>query len=103
MEKIKTGEILQLEKIPGYNYFKMNKERRRELGRLKQKKRVKQNLHVNIDSLPDEEKHKLHIYKTTGKPCSCAMCSPGKIEDKKEPDLDIEGQLQDFEDRYNDC
>jgi len=31
------------------------------------------------------------------------MCSPGKIEEKREPDLDIEGQLQDFEDRYNDC
>lgn len=50
----------------------MNKQERRDKGNFKYLKRLK-NLNIKGGNIS---------YKTTGKPCSCAMCSPGKIEDK---------------------
>lgn len=64
------------------NYYNIMKKKH-WYERLKQKKRVLKNLHVNIDRLSQKERDKLHIWKTTGKPCSCAMCSPGKINKNK--------------------
>ena len=54
----------------------MNKARRNELAKLKQKKR-KRNYGIQ-----DESGH--HYLKSTGKPCSCIFCQPkGKFRDKR--------------------
>lgn len=50
----------------------MNKQERKEKGLFKYKKRLK-NLGIKGNN---------YSYKTTGTPCSCAMCSPGKVEQK---------------------
>jgi len=57
----------------------MNKGRRNELVNLKHKKRLK-NLSRGNDW--DETVRGSHIYKTTGKPCSCWMCSPKEEKPK---------------------
>lgn len=51
----------------------MNKQERKLKGLAKYKKRLKAHRISGTNS---------YIYKTTGKPCSCAMCSPGKVEEK---------------------
>jgi hypothetical protein len=64
-----------------------NKGRRNELTKLKYKKRLK-NLSLNDDS-----NGKYYCFKTTGKPCSCFMCSPYKFdrnEKHKNKDIDEE-------------
>jgi hypothetical protein len=72
----------------------MNKGRRNELAQLKKKKRLRHlvnNLDVYITKdgryihkpkVTDIPKTEYNVYKSTGKPCSCPMCSPGKIQDK---------------------
>lgn len=50
----------------------MSKYERRVKGMLKYRKRLR-NLNIKCDD---------YSYKTTGKPCSCALCSPGKVEEK---------------------
>lgn len=58
----------------------MNKGRRNELAKLKRKKRLRHYvLDIKISDIPDKS---MTILKSTGKPCSCPMCSPGKIEEK---------------------
>lgn len=54
----------------------MNKRERWLKGNFKFKKRIK-SLGLNLD----EFSH--NCYRTTGKPCSCPMCSPGKLGEKK--------------------
>jgi len=55
----------------------MNKLERRTKGNFKFKKRLK-NLSIHRKLRNRQYCH----YKTTGKPCSCAMCSPGRVEEK---------------------
>lgn len=59
----------------------MNKGRRHELKMLKYKKRLR-NYGLTNDS------GNFYAFRSHGKPCSCAMCSPGKVltngERKKE-------------------
>jgi hypothetical protein len=57
----------------------MNKLERRLKGKFKFKKRlaIYQNSSEIVLNLS-----KFHVLKTTGKPCSCWMCSPGKFEEK---------------------
>jgi len=54
----------------------MNKGRRNELTKLKFKKRIKQ---LGLK----KEDGNLFCYKTSGKPCSCEMCSPYKFSRKR--------------------
>ena len=51
----------------------MNKLERRLKGYYKYKKRLKHYCLTGADQ---------YAFKTTGKPCSCFMCSPGKLEEK---------------------
>ncbi len=51
----------------------MNKLERRLKGYYKYKKRLK---NYNLTGTVQ------HALRTTGKPCSCFMCSPGKTEEK---------------------
>jgi len=63
----------------------MNKQIRKEIGIKKYKERLVNN---GITDLVRQQiidrgaKTNFYCYKTTGKPCSCANCSPGKVEDK---------------------
>lgn len=51
----------------------MDKARRHELKILKFKKRLRNyGITVNGD--------KFHVFRTTGKPCSCHLCSPRRFE-----------------------
>lgn len=50
----------------------MNKQERKLKGQYKFKKRIRKGLHVS----------NLNKYRTTSTPCSCFVCSPGKIEEK---------------------
>lgn len=63
----------------------MNKLERRLKGDVKFKKRLK-NVGLTPKALDFQEKagikNKLFCYKTTGKPCSCWMCSPKDIKSK---------------------
>lgn len=74
----------------------MNKGRRNELAQLKRKKRLryhyvngldiyvtKNGRYIHKPKLTDLDKNVGTVYKSTGKPCSCAMCSPGKIGEKE--------------------
>lgn len=56
----------------------MNKLERKTKGDFKYKKRLK-----NLGIVGDN-----YSYKTTGKPCSCAMCSPSKVNDKAKYRID---------------
>lgn len=49
----------------------MNKAERHRIKMVWYKRRL------NNLRLPKNGVH-FHVYRTTGKPCSCAMCSPGK-------------------------
>jgi hypothetical protein len=63
----------------------MNKQIRKEIGIVKYKKRLSNNGITNevIEKIKKRgAKANFFPYKTTGKPCSCANCSPAKIEDK---------------------
>jgi hypothetical protein len=72
----------------------MNKARRNELANLKRKKRLKNyfhglwryttkdGTHIYNPKWSDIPKDEQTVFKSTGKPCSCPMCSPGKIEEK---------------------
>jgi len=55
----------------------MNKLERRTKGYYKYIKRLKQ--WYNCSKIQNRQNYKL---KTTGKPCSCPLCSPGKVEEK---------------------
>jgi hypothetical protein len=66
----------------------MNKQERKLKGIAKFKKRLK---NYGIDDIIFKDgwgttsrgvKVNFNCYRTTGKPCSCASCSPGKIEEK---------------------
>lgn len=63
----------------------MNKQIRKEIGQKKYKKRLVNN---GITELVKQKildrgaQYNFYAYKTTGKPCSCANCSPAKIEEK---------------------
>ena len=63
----------------------MNKQIRKEIGVIKYKKRLANN---GITDLVRQKiidrggKANFYCYKTTGKPCSCVSCSPGKEMDK---------------------
>jgi len=48
----------------------MDKGRRTEIGKLKFKKRLKNY------RLKQQKPNDFNCYRTTGKPCSCSMCSP---------------------------
>lgn len=54
----------------------MNKGRRNELRDLKWKRRLK-NLGLKRQSAKD-----FICYRDQGKPCSCALCSPGRVQEK---------------------
>ena len=63
----------------------MNKLERRLKGEAKFKKRLKNNGFTKETFAKAEKrgvKLNVYCYKTTGKPCSCAGCSPGKIDEK---------------------
>lgn len=72
----------------------MNKGRRNELAQLKRRKRLRHLIngiywHRNEDGqwvknpkLTDIPKNQHTVFKSTGTPCSCDMCSPGKVEPK---------------------
>ena len=72
----------------------MNKGRRIEIGNLKWKKRLhnyvngldiyvtKNGARIYSPKVTDIPKNCFTVLKSTGKPCSCPMCSPGKIEEK---------------------
>ena len=62
-----------------------NKGRRNEITRLKWNKRISL-LRTQFDI---DEDAKLHCYKTTGKPCSCQMCSPYKYKRAEKHKKDI--------------
>lgn len=55
----------------------MNKQERKRKGITKFKKRLK-----NINNCSKIRNRQDYKYKTTGKPCSCVLCSPGKVEEK---------------------
>jgi hypothetical protein len=66
----------------------MNKQERKLKGQAKFKKRL-QNYGINQDIFENGwgttnrgVKVNFNCYRTTGKPCSCAGCSPGKVEEK---------------------
>ena len=59
----------------------MNKLERKRKGYFKFLKRIK--VHgFSKSTLSNNNMHNLHAFKTTGTPCSCPICSPGKIEEK---------------------
>lgn len=63
----------------------MNKQIRKEIGLAKYKKRLSNNGITDevIQKIVDRgAKANFYSYKTTGKPCSCISCSPGKEMDK---------------------
>jgi hypothetical protein len=63
----------------------MNKLERKLKGEAKFKKRLKnKGFTKEIFEKAEKKGIKLNVfcYKTTGTPCSCAGCSPGKIEEK---------------------
>jgi hypothetical protein len=66
----------------------MNKQERKLKGQAKFKKRLKnygiiQDIFDNgWGNNPRNKLINFNCYRTTGKPCSCIMCSPGKIEEK---------------------
>lgn len=71
----------------------MNKGRRQELKNLKYKRRLKNLglLHLSEFKVPNKNavetcaiKANLNSYRTSGKPCSCFMCSPYKYNRAKE-------------------
>jgi len=51
----------------------MNKGRRHQLKMLKFKKRLR-----NYGAKPGNAGSNFHVFRTTGKPCSCFLCSPYK-------------------------
>ncbi len=55
----------------------MDKQERKLKGQAKFKKRL-----INMNNCSKIRNRQDYAYKTTGKPCSCAMCSPGKVEEK---------------------
>jgi hypothetical protein len=55
----------------------MNKQERKLKGIYKFKKRLN-----NLNNCSKLRNRQDYTYKTTGKPCSCPICSPGKVEDK---------------------
>jgi hypothetical protein len=63
----------------------MNKFERRLKGLSKFKKRIKAHgfTPAVIQAVINRTGQcNLNVYKTTGNPCSCPMCSPGKVEEK---------------------
>jgi len=63
----------------------MNKQIRKEIGVKKYKERLSNNgiTDVVVQQIIDRgAKANFYAYKTTGKPCSCVDCSPGKVEEK---------------------
>ncbi len=63
----------------------MNKGRRQELKQLKYKKRLRQLglYEESREKNPRGDNYNLTCYKTTGKPCSCYMCSYKKYDRAK--------------------
>lgn len=59
----------------------MNKEERNRRKKQLYKRRLKLNGISENPTLTDIPINH-NAYRTTGKPCSCAMCSPGKVEEK---------------------
>lgn len=55
----------------------MNKQERKRKGIAKFKKRLR-----NSNRCSKPRNRQDYVYKTTGTPCSCPMCSPGKLEEK---------------------
>ena len=55
----------------------MDKQERKLKGLYKFKKRL-----INMNNCSKIRNRQDYAYKTTGKPCSCAICSPGKVEEK---------------------
>lgn len=62
----------------------MNKSRRQELKKLKFKRRLKLYGYKIGDKDIYGREINLNCYKTTGKPCSCDLCSPYKYNRNKE-------------------
>lgn len=60
----------------------MNKQERKLKGFYKFKKRLANHSLMNSMTNP-ESKGNIHAFKTTGKPCSCVMCSPAKTGEVK--------------------
>ncbi len=66
-----------------------NKGRREELTRLKSLKRLKNYLGNKISAgsidkyLNTKSQHNMFALKTTGKPCSCELCSPYKYRKER--------------------
>ena len=58
----------------------MDKQERKLKGQAKFKKRFK-NFCYNVGG--DLRDRTINVLKSTGTPCSCAMCSPGKVEEKE--------------------
>ncbi len=65
----------------------MNKQERKLKGQAKFKKRLDQ-IGFTPKVLQQHDRdgipYNLNCYRTTGKPCSCAMCSPNKRKEPKE-------------------
>ena len=69
--------------------MKNNKGRRNELTKLKYKKRLK-----NFGLKENEPNSNYYCLKSTGKPCSCFMCSPYKFDrNEKHKNKDINDEL----------
>lgn len=83
----------------------MNKARRHELKMLKYKKRLKNIKQLTCKKLTNPKGvengiiYNLTSYKTSGKPCSCAVCSPYKYNRAKQKHevRDIENKLSNRE------
>lgn len=67
-----------------------NKGERQRKTQLKYKKRLK-----NLGLKETEPNSNYHCYKSTGKPCSCPMCSPEKYNrTEKHKNKDINDRLE---------
>jgi len=66
----------------------MNKRERWLKGNFKFKKRLK-NLRLSLN----DPNSNYNCYRTTGKPCSCPMCSPSKLGDKRKYKVKYKKQI----------
>lgn len=74
----------------------MNKQERKLKGIYKFKKRLENNGLTPKEIFKLESKGiklNLNCYRTTGKPCSCISCSPGKLEEKYKYKVKHKGKI----------
>lgn len=79
----------------------MNKQERKLKGYYKFKKRLAN--HNLLKSMTNPEwKGNLHAFKTTGKPCSCILCSPSKSGEPSPPTVKVYDAIKDSLEEYYD-